>query len=146
MEVNDVLEANLVGLKKVYEYFYDPRKKFMSMQDALDLMIKFTPLALTEKDAFFCYGMCKMTVINEAEDSTLRYRRLQFVELLEMIGRIADVKYKGTEMETTMTLAQRIEFVLDDVLSLVDVKRKDVNIVIDEQSESDDEYWIVIKV
>ena len=37
-------------------------------------------------------------------------------------------------------LAQRIEFVLDDVLSLVEVKRKDVNIVIDEQSESDDEY------
>jgi hypothetical protein len=30
--------------------------------------------------------------------------------------------------------------VLDDVLSLVEVKRKDVNIVIDEQSESDDEY------
>lgn len=29
---------------------------------------------------------------------------------------------------------------LDDVLALVEAKRKDVNIVIDEQSESDDEY------
>jgi len=29
---------------------------------------------------------------------------------------------------------------LDDILPIVDAKRKDVNIVIDEQSESDDEY------
>ena len=39
-----------------------------------------------------------------------------------------------------MTLAQRIEFVLDDIFTLVEVRRKDVYIVIDEQSESDDEY------
>ena len=89
----------------MYEFFFDPRKKYMSMNDALDLMIKLTPVSLTEKDAYFCYGMSKMTVINEAEESTIRYKRLQFVELLEMIGRIADVKYKGTELETTMTLA-----------------------------------------
>ena len=29
---------------------------------------------------------------------------------------------------------------MDDILPIVDAKRKDVNIVIDEQSESDDEY------
>ena len=104
------------------------------------MMIKLTPLLLTEKDAYFCYGMCKMTCVNEAEESTMRYKRLQFVELLELIGRIADVKFRGTEMETSMTLAQRIEFVIDDVLTLVDGKRKDVIIIIDEQSESDDDY------
>ena len=56
------------------------------------------------------------------------------------MGRIADVKFKGTEMEHTMTLAQKIEFVLDDVLSLVEVKRKDVKITVEEHSESDDDY------
>lgn len=95
---------------------------------------------MTEKDAYFCYGMCKMTCVNEAEESTMRYKRLQFVELLELIGRIAEVKFRGTEFETTMSLAQRIEFVLDDILTLVDVKRKDVNINNEELSESDDEY------
>ena len=112
----------------------------MSMQDAIDVMIKLSPLLMTEKDAYFCYGMCKMTCVNEAEESTIRYKRLQFVELLELIGRIAEVKFRGTEFETSMSLAQRIEFVLDDILVIVDVKRRDVNIVIDEQSESDDEY------
>jgi len=103
-------------------------------------MIRLTPLNMTEKDAIFCYGMCKMTVVNEAEESNVKYKRLQFVELLEMIGRIADLKFRGTEMEHSLTLAQKIEFVLDDVLSMVEIKRKDVKIVHDEHSESDDEY------
>ena len=75
-DVNDVLEANLEGLKKVYAYFFDPRKKWMTMNDALDLMIRLTPLTLTEKDAIFCYGMCKMTTVNEAEESSTKYKRL----------------------------------------------------------------------
>jgi hypothetical protein len=66
----------LDGLKKLYAFYFDPRKKYMSMQDALDMMIKQCPLQLTEKDAFFCYGMCKMTCVNESEESTLRYKRL----------------------------------------------------------------------
>jgi len=63
-------------LKKLYAFYFDPRKKYMSMQDALDMMIKQCPLLMTEKDAFFCYGMCKMTCVNEAEEATLRYKRL----------------------------------------------------------------------
>jgi hypothetical protein len=93
------------GLKKLYAFFFDPRKKFMSMQDSLDVMIKLSSLQMTEKDAYFCYGMCKMTCVNEGEESTIRYKRLQFVELFELIGRIAEVKFRGTEFETSMTLA-----------------------------------------
>ena len=62
------------------------------------------------------------------------------MELLELIGRIADVKFKGTDIDKTMSLAQKIEFVLDDFLTLVEVKRRDVKITVDEHSESDDEY------
>jgi hypothetical protein len=105
VDVNDVFEANMDSLKKLYSFFFDPRKKYMSMQDALDVMIKLTPLQLTEKDAFFCYGMCKMTCVNEAEESTMRYKRLQLVELFELIGRIAEVKFRGTEFETSMSLS-----------------------------------------
>jgi hypothetical protein len=57
-----------------------------------------------------------------------------------LIGRIAEVKFRGTEFETSMSLSQRIEFVIDDILTIVEAKRKDVNIIIDEQSESDDDY------
>ena len=138
--MNDVLEANLEGLKKVYAYFIGLVKKLMTMNDALDMMIRVSPLRLTEKDAFLCYGMCKMTTVNEAEESNIKYKRLQFVEFLELIGRIADVKFKGTETDKSLSLAEKIEFVLEDILTIVDVRRKDVKITVDEQSESDDDY------
>ena len=60
--------------------------------------------------------------------------------MLEMVGRVAEVKFRHSEMENTLTLAQKIEFTIDDVLYLVEGKRKDVKIVIDEHSESDDDY------
>ena len=63
-------------MKKVYSHFFDPRKKYMSMHDALELLMKLTPLNMTEKEAIFAYGMCKMTTVNEAEESTIRYKRL----------------------------------------------------------------------
>lgn len=103
----------------------------MTMQDAFNLMMRDTNIGLIEKDAIFCYGMCKMTCVNEQQDSSTLYKRLQFVELLELICRIADLKYKGTEADK-LTLVQKIELVLDDVLALVEVKRKEVNIKVDD--------------
>ena len=51
---------------------------------------------LNEKDAIYCYGMSKMTVANENGDLT-SYQRLYFVEFLEMICRVSDVKYKSAD-------------------------------------------------
>jgi len=76
MEVNDTLEANLDGLKKVYGYYFEPRKKYMTMTDAMNLMMRETALNLIEKDATFCYGMCKMTCVKETEDSSASYKKL----------------------------------------------------------------------
>jgi hypothetical protein len=41
----------------------------MAMNDALDLMIRDTRIGFNENEAIFCYGLCKMTVINESVDS-----------------------------------------------------------------------------
>ena len=58
-----------------------------------------------------------------------------------MIGRIAHYKFKDTaDLSETMTLAQKIEHVLDIMLKLVGVPRKDVTFNILEESESDDDY------
>ena len=92
------------------------------MQDALDLLMKLTPLNMIEKDAIYCYGMCKMTITDEQDDSTAKYKKLQWVEFLEMIGRVADLKFKGTELEI-IPLAEKINFVMDDLLTFVDQTR-----------------------
>jgi len=45
-------------------------------------------------------------------------------EFLEMIGRIADLKFKGSELES-IHLANKIEFVLDDIfIAYPGMKRK----------------------
>ena len=69
------------------------------MGDALQLVMRDSAVGLIEKDSIFCYGMCKMTVPLESEDTSAKYKRLQFVEFLEFLGRVAEVKYKGSDME-----------------------------------------------
>lgn len=56
-----------------------------------------------------------------------------------MIGRIASVKFKETNLEFT-PLAERMEYVLDMCLPLVEMERVPVNINQDSQSESDNDY------
>lgn len=80
-------------------------------------MTKDCELALTTKQAKLCLGFCKMTVIDEA-NGYQNYEKLQFVELLEMIGRIADVIFYETDLEHEK-LHIRIEHVLDMILKMV---------------------------
>ena len=48
----------------------------MSMQDAVDLFVKLTPVDLTYPQAIWCYGMSKMTIINENENVKIKYLRM----------------------------------------------------------------------
>jgi hypothetical protein len=48
----------------------------MSMQDAVDLFVKMSPVALTYPQAIWCYGMSKMTIINENENVKIKYLRM----------------------------------------------------------------------
>ena len=81
------MEANLDGIKKIYNFNQEPRKKFMTMTDSLNLMIRDTQLGIGEKEAIYCYGMSKMSVVMEQENMG-QYKILKLVELLEMIGRV----------------------------------------------------------
>ena len=139
IDVNDVLEANLGHLTKIYQKYFAPRKKYMDMKDALEFMMRDSSLNLIEKDAIFCYGMSKMTVDKEHEKHD-QYLNLAFVEFLEMIGRIADIKFRRTTLGDE-PLAKRIEFVLDDMIpEMLVCDRNPVNIRVEEVSESDDDY------
>ena len=40
-----------------------------------------------------------MTVANENDELDRRYFKMEPVELLEMIGRVADLKFRGSELE-----------------------------------------------
>ena len=62
--------------------------------------------------------MSKMTCINETKpDAAIKYGSLKFEEFLEMIGRVAHLKYNQPE-HAEISLAQKIEFILDEILAV----------------------------
>ena len=122
LDVDDVLKVNQEGLEKVIEYFkITYKKRYMGKKEAIKLMCTESAVGVFEKDANYCYGMSKMTVLNEVKQSK-KYDKLELPEFNEYIGRIADFKYKD---QADFTLGQKIEFVLDDIFRLINYKRNE---------------------
>ena len=99
-------------------------------------MQKCENLAISEDDVKFAFGMSKMTVFNEIQHHML-YRNMKFVEFLEFLCRMAHLKFKGN---TDLNLVQKLEFLLDELFAAYTMQRHEVNIEVEEISESDDEY------
>ena len=115
-------------------------RRDMNKQDALKFMMTDSHLHMNEKDAIYCFCMCKMTIIDEAQQSK-KYQFLSFVEFLELIGRIAELKFRSTAMNG-IPLFQKIEYTLDDIIPylLPGKERLIPEIQEVEESDSDDDY------
>lgn len=55
---------------------------------------------------------------------------MSFPEFLEMCGRVAHHRFKDDENVSSLDLSQKLEFVLDEVLGTIFVKRKDPVIIV----------------
>ena len=93
LDVNDLFEANLEALKKIFKTFFTTKKSSMDLTDSINLLIKNANLMPTEKEVIQCYGMSKMTLPNEIAKRK-EYNALQFVEFLEFLARAAEVRHK----------------------------------------------------
>ena len=70
------------------------------MRDCITACMHTGPIDVSEKDVCMAYGMSKMSVISEMANYK-QYSKMEFVEWLEFIGRISDLKFRHTEMEKT---------------------------------------------
>ena len=111
------------------------RKSFL-FDDAKNLCLKHCELGINEREVILCFGMSKMTVYNEVTQCE-NYFKMQFVEFIEFIGRLAYTKYKGS---TDLSFGEKIEQLLDDIFPSFGLTRQDVVIEVEEISESDDDY------
>ena len=136
LEVNDVLHANIEGIRQIMLFYHAPRKNYMNKKDYLTCFTKDSNVMIGEKEAIYCFGMSKMTVVKESV-TPKQYDKVELPELCEMICRIADTKFKAA---TTLTFAQKLEVLLDELFVITGYTRKPVNYTQEEQSESDDEY------
>ena len=64
---------------------------------------------------------------------------MEVVEWLEFIGRISDLKFKGYDMDRS-PLVEKIYLVLDDLFQGFGYIRKEIEVHVEEFSESDDDY------
>lgn len=110
----------------------------MSDKDGINLLSRDTFLELSYQQAKFCLSFCKMPMKDELTDFG-KYHKLQLVELLELIGRAAKIKFMNTEFDDD-PLARKIEMVLDYMFPLVKYQRKKVLYEVESESCSDDEY------
>jgi hypothetical protein len=64
---------------------------------------------------------------------------MSFVEMLEFVGRFADIRFKNIPL-SGRGLAWKIESFLEDFLPKFGLKKNDVKIQQEDISESDDDY------
>ena len=95
LDVNDVLSVNRVGLEKLYNRQHTIHKTWMDMAEANYLFTIETHL-VTEFAFKICYGFSKMTIENEVNHGS-QHQRLQFVEFLECIGRVAAAYWEANK-------------------------------------------------
>ena len=82
--------------------------------------------------------MCQMTV--EKDSLLSNYHFIEFPEFLDFICRLADLKFRGTEVEHH-DLVCKLEFLIDDIVLRIGVdKKNEVPNELLEISESDDEF------
>jgi hypothetical protein len=124
VEVNDLLNVNLAGLKTIYQSFWDkklvPPKKDMSQLEAENFFTSRLPdLRVNVKVARKSYFCSKMSVLDEA-NKIKDYERLLFVEFLEMICRVAMWHFDTAEAKK-IPMVDRLALVLDQVLLYKDI-------------------------
>ena len=61
------------------------------------------------------------------------------MEFLEFVGRLAHFRFRNSS-GASQPLAEKIEVILDDMLPPFGLTRNDVNIEVEEISESDEDY------
>jgi hypothetical protein len=96
-------------------------------------------LEMTDEKITYCYGMSKMTIPAENDKGERKYNELRFVEFLEFLGRIADVRFRNSELEI-IPLDRKLEFVLDDIFSFFGITRKSIASGLSEETASDSDY------
>ena len=109
----------------------------MSVKEGIKLYHNKTDIKLSEAQAQYVVGMSLMT---KSQDRPEDYKSLSLVEFLESIGRAAQQKFVGTSKEYSTPLAEKIEYILDDLFDPLDMQRTEViydGEEVDEEFESD---------
>ena len=136
LEVSDTYLANMDLIKKLMNFYHQPRKYTFTRDDAYQMILRDAEMDMVHTDIVYAWGMSKMTVPKE-ESKYGNYDDIKLVEFLEFIARMAEKRVPGDDMP----LVTKIEMFLDELFDIIKQERRPVSIEQEEESESDDDYW-----
>jgi hypothetical protein len=68
LDVNDVLEANLKNLEKIYNKYILAVKKYITLEDIHSIVNLHGQMEVPLEILKYCFAMSKMTVTDESKD------------------------------------------------------------------------------
>ena len=83
------------------------------MKDATSMLTQDIDIGVTNLEITYCWGMSKMTVLDETNKYP-NHNNILLVEFLEFLARIADCRFQGE-----IPLEEKIEMLLDALFPLV---------------------------
>lgn len=90
--IDRLYQANLHHLQRIYGYLFPKHENLDGLRNCIEVVTRLSRLNLYQSSVRLCYALSKMTVVDEPTDRK-EYNRLQFVEFLEFIARLAALKY-----------------------------------------------------
>ena len=142
--VHETLHANQSELRILYKHYMKVKAKFLELDDAIRMFQDVPDIGLGASQIQYCFGMSKMTVIYERDKkASPMYTEIDFIEFLEFIGRIAQMKFQGSELQDQIDLATKIEYIIDDLfqsLELTRNEREEEDVASEEDGEENEDY------
>ena len=139
-DIEMIYTLNEVNLQMLFKKYCKKQEKTLTEEDVRNLFIRDTNMPITREMVREAFAMSKQTVINETDrESFATYAKARYVEFLELIGRMANILFRGTELEGK-SLQWKLEHVLQELFQKMHLEMLRNRIIIEEFSDSDDDY------
>ena len=75
-------------------------------------------IGVSQSDLMMCYSLSKQPAIKDQQD---QYLKMNYVEFMQMIVRISVLKFYSSELNHLISLAKKVEYLLDDLFECLGI-------------------------
>ena len=95
-----IYTLNEVNLKLLFKKYCKKNETTLSEEDIRDLFVRDSTMPISREMIREAFSMSKQTVVNETDPQQFAdYNKARYVEFLELVGRVATILFRGTELE-----------------------------------------------
>ena len=138
-DIEMVYTLNESGLRVLFKKYSQPGGKAMLFED-LQKMVADSKLKMSRLQLIEAFGCSKQTIVKETDSKSFEnYNQLNYTEFQEMLSRLAMIFFRDSEMHEE-SLQWKLEYILQQILAILQMKVHFNKIIIEEFSDSDEDY------